>query len=233
MSNNVDVTAMLLRHPDSRIFHIHIQPGGSHTRLPPSMNSQKTAKSAIPHPAGHTLQPMPHRSPCASDLHTGHIPYRHSLTRRSPRPARFLAGLQSIHGGSSRQLTLYQPRPAFGSLKPAHPAGFPQIPCTNGGEAGAGAWHGIASRRGADVAVGPCIQARLKTGNCGADLRGAGAGWTRQKPADAAPDRAERIADHAGRRPDSASRMRYAVGVDRKSALCETLIANSKDHIRP
>ena len=143
----IDVTAMLLRHPDSRIFHIHIQPGGSHTRLPPSMNSQKTAKSAIPHPAGHTLQPMPHRSPCASDLHTGHIPYRHSLTRRSPRPARFLAGLQSIHGGSSRQLTLYQPRPAFGSLKPAHPAGFPQIPCTNGGEAGAGAWHGMAWHR--------------------------------------------------------------------------------------
>ena len=29
---------------------------------------------------------------------------------------------------------------------------------------------------GADVAVGPCIQARLKAGSCGADPRGTGAG---------------------------------------------------------
>ena len=115
--SNVDVTEMFLRHPDSCIFHIHIQSGGPHTRLPPSINSQKTAKSAIPHLAGHTLQPIPHRSPCASDLHTDHIPYRHSLTQRSPRLARFLAYLQSTHGGSSRQLTSYPPRPAAGLRK--------------------------------------------------------------------------------------------------------------------
>ena len=132
MFSNVDVTEMFLRHPDSRIFHIHIQPGGPHTRLPPSINSQKTTKSAIPHLAGHTLQPMPHRSPCASDLHTDHIPYRHSLTRRSPRPARALAGLQSIHGGSSRQLTSYPPRPAAGSLKYASNLST-QIPCADEG----------------------------------------------------------------------------------------------------
>ena len=47
-----------------------------HTHQPPSGNSQKTAKSAIPHLAGHTLQPMPRRSPCASDPHTGHVPTR-------------------------------------------------------------------------------------------------------------------------------------------------------------
>ena len=105
---------MFLRHPDSRIFHIHIQPSGPHTRLPPSINSQKTAKSAIPHLAGHTLQPMPHRSPYG--------PYSHtiSLTRRSPRPARALAGLQSTHGGSSRQLTSYSPRPAAGLRGSTH-----------------------------------------------------------------------------------------------------------------
>ena len=50
--------------------------------------------------------------------------------------------------------------------------------------------YGVASRRcdGAGVAVGPCVQACLKAGSCGADPRGTGAGWTRQKSADAAPD---------------------------------------------
>ena len=102
------------------------------------------------------------------------------------------------------------PRPAFGSLKPTRPTGFPQIPCAN--DEGAPG-HGIASRRGDGVAVGPCIQARLKAGSCGADPRGTGAGWTRQKSADAAPDRAGRMTDHAGHQPDPASRLRYAVGV--------------------
>ena len=50
----------------------------------PSSNSQETAKSAIPHLAGHTLQPMPHRSPYTSDPHTGHVPIR---THGSPIPA--------------------------------------------------------------------------------------------------------------------------------------------------
>ena len=39
----------------------------------------------------------------------------------------------------------------------------------------------------------------------GVDPRGIWTGWTRQKSADAAPDRAGRMADHAGRRPDPAS----------------------------
>ena len=45
-----------------------------HAHQPPSGNSQKTAKPAILHPAGHAPRPMPRRSPRASDPHTGHIP---------------------------------------------------------------------------------------------------------------------------------------------------------------
>ena len=45
-----------------------------HTHQPPSGNSQKTAKSAIPHLAGHALQPMPGCFPHASDPHTDNIP---------------------------------------------------------------------------------------------------------------------------------------------------------------
>ena len=82
-----------------------------HTHLPLSINSQKTAKSAVSHPASPYAVAMPHRSPYG--------PYSHtiSLTRRSPRPARALAGLQSIHDGSSRQLASCPPRPAAGSRK--------------------------------------------------------------------------------------------------------------------
>ena len=47
-----------------------------HAHQPPSGNSQKTAKSASPHLASHTLQPMSRRSPCASDPHTGHVSIR-------------------------------------------------------------------------------------------------------------------------------------------------------------
>ena len=39
-----------------------------------SINSQKTAKPAIPHLAGHALQPMPGRFPHASDPHASHVP---------------------------------------------------------------------------------------------------------------------------------------------------------------
>ena len=48
----------------------------AHTYQPPSGNSQKTAKSAIPHLAGHTPQPMPRRSPCALDP-----PYSHQAPK--------------------------------------------------------------------------------------------------------------------------------------------------------
>ena len=44
--SNVDVTVTFLRHPDSRIFHIHIQPGAPPPHLLPPINSQKSAKSA-------------------------------------------------------------------------------------------------------------------------------------------------------------------------------------------
>ena len=55
-------------------FPFPIRAGGPHTHQPPSGNSQKTAKSAIPHLAGHALQPMPGCFPHASDPHTGNIP---------------------------------------------------------------------------------------------------------------------------------------------------------------
>ena len=44
-----------------------------HTHQSPSGNSQKSAKSASPRFADHTLQPMPGCFPHASDPHTDHI----------------------------------------------------------------------------------------------------------------------------------------------------------------
>ena len=57
---------------------------------------------------------------------------------------------------------------------------------------------------------GLCVQAGPKAGPAaqGVDPRGIWTGWVRQKSADAAPDRAGRMADHAGRRPGPASRWR-------------------------
>ena len=79
------------------------------------------------------------------------------------------------------------PRPATGLLKPTHPAGFPQIPCANDGEAGVGAWRRLATRRrrrSGGLHSSPPEGRLVQRG--GADPRGAGAGWTRQKSAGAA-----------------------------------------------
>ena len=140
----------------------------THTHQPPSSNSQKSTKSAVSHPASPYAVVMPHRSPYG--------PYSHtiSLTRRSPRPARALADLQSVHGGSSRQLTLYPPRPATGSrgstLQPTH---------SNSNDWGHG--HGIASRCDDGVCVDDAddrgaqhLQSGLKTGQI-VELSGLGA----------------------------------------------------------
>ena len=100
MFSNVDVTAMFLRHPDSRIFHIHIQSGASPYTPATPINSQKSTKSAVSHPASPYAVAMPHRSPCGPYSHTV------SLTRRSPRPARtVLADLHSnpTHSNSLRR----------------------------------------------------------------------------------------------------------------------------------
>ena len=58
----------------SRGFRSPYGRAAPHTLQSPSGNSQKTAKPAIPHLAGHALQPMPGCFPHASDSHTGNIP---------------------------------------------------------------------------------------------------------------------------------------------------------------
>ena len=73
---------------------------------------------------------MPHRSPYGPYSHTV------SLTRRSPRPARVLAGLQSIHGGSSTPADLIPAKTsADGPLKYASNQ-LTQIPCASEGGMG-------------------------------------------------------------------------------------------------
>ena len=142
-----------------------------HAHQPPSGNSQKTAKPAILHPAGHAPRPMPRRSPRASDPHTGHIPIP---PQSDHAPAETSApACANLHANQSR--------------KPIATTCSPPTAST----------HDAASRRGVD-AMGARVQARPKAGACGADPRGTGADRTRQKPADAAPDRAGRMADHAG-----------------------------------
>ena len=66
MLSNVDVTATFLRHPDSRIFHIHIQPGGSLTPAT-SHKLTKIRKVCRLHLTGHTLLP------CFADPHVSRI----------------------------------------------------------------------------------------------------------------------------------------------------------------
>ena len=157
-------------------FPFPIRAGGPHTHQPPSGNSQKTAKSAIPHLAGHALQPMPGSFPHAPRIPIRAIsPYRHSLTMRPPRPASPAPQIRhpSVSANSLRRRRVSPP---------------------------AASTHGVASRRvvGVDAvgarrpaSSGPMVlegrhQAGPKACACGADPRGTGAGRTRQKPADAA-----------------------------------------------
>ena len=83
-----------------------------HTHQPPSGNSQKTAKSAIPHLAGHTLQPMPRRSPCASDPHTGYVPTRfHGSPIQPPSSKNPDIGFDETSvSGSANQAPIRSPR---------------------------------------------------------------------------------------------------------------------------
>ena len=146
------------------------------THQTPPGNSQKTAKSAIPHLTDHTLQPMPCRSPCTPDSYTGHAPIRfHGSLIRPP-------SSKKSDTNSAETSVRFTQTYAFNQLT--------RIPCTNDVEAGAGAWRRLATRRRRRHRSGPCIQARLKAGSCGADPRGTGVGWTRQKSAGRRPDRA-------------------------------------------
>ena len=91
------------------------------------------------------------------------------------------------------------------------PTQLTQVPCANGGGRASG--HGVASRRDVGVAVGALhssppeggLLRRGSPGNRGrldsTKVRRRGAGS------------AGRMTDHAGHRPDPASRLRYAVGV--------------------
>ena len=157
-------------------FPFPIRAGGPHTHQPPSGNSQKTAKSAIPHLAGHALQPMPGCFPHASDPHTGNIPIppqsdhapaetsgRLTQTRRQPVSSNSLRLRR--RAARRRRQRMTSPRDAA-STSQWRPALKP-------------------ARRPAPAAQG-------------VDPRGTGAGWTRQKSADAAPDRAGRTTDRAG-----------------------------------
>ena len=195
---------MFLRHPDSRIFHIHIQSGASSYTPATPINSQKSTKAAVSHPASPYAVAMPHRSPCGPYSHTV------SLTQRSPRPARVLAGLQSIHDGSSRQLTSYPPRPARPVHSNAHPANLLKFPAP-----ARGAWRRFAMRRRQRRSRGlhssPSEGGLLRRGSQGnrgrldpAKVRRCGA---------RAIGSAGRMTDRAGHRLGPASRLRYAVGV--------------------
>ena len=77
---------------------------------------------------------------------------------------------------------------ADGLRKPTHSTNSLKLPAPTRGAWASG--YDVASRcdDGVGVAVGACTQARLKAGSCGPDPRGTGAGRTRQKSADAAPD---------------------------------------------
>ena len=139
-----------------------------HTHQPPPSNSQKSTKSAVSHPASPYAVATPHRSPYG--------PYSHtiSLTRRSPRPARALAGLQSTHGGSSRQLASYPPRPAAGPLKPTRPIDLLKFPAPTRGAWASG--YGVASRCDDGVAatsttVGPAPACVIGLSGLGARLQ--------------------------------------------------------------
>ena len=92
--------------------------------------------------------------------------------------------------GESKAMRI-PPRPAFGSLKCASSRfSADSLRQRRGG-----------GRRGMAPQWGPCIQARLKAGYCGADPRGTGAGWIQQKSADAAPGQPD---PHDGTRRPSA-----------------------------
>ena len=172
---------MFLRHHDICIFHIHIQPGSPPYTPATFHKFTKIHKSAISHPASPYAVAMPHRSPYGPHSHTI------SLTRRSPRPARALAGLQSTHGGLSRQLASYPPRPGVRFTQTCAPNRFTQIPCTNDG--GHRAWRRLATRRrcrSGGLHSSPPEGGLVRPG--GADPRGAGAGRIQQNPAGAAPD---------------------------------------------
>ena len=149
---------------------IHKRPSIRISR-PPAIHK----KPQSPHLAGHTLQPMPRRSPCASDPHTGHVPTR-------------------FHGSPMQPPSSKNPDIGFGETSVSGPAnqapvGLRKFPASTAVSPPAASTHGGASRRGVGVdAVGARAQAGPKACACGADPRGTGAGWTRQKSADAASD---------------------------------------------
>ena len=125
----------------------------------------KNRKSAVSHPASPYAVAMPHRSPCASDPHTDNIPI----------PP------QSDHVPAETSAPAYANQAPTGLLKlPAAATACSPPPASTSA-------YGAASRRCVGVnAVGARVQAGPKTGACGADPRGTGAGRTRQKSADAA-----------------------------------------------
>ena len=184
-----------------------------YTHSPLLINSQKTAKSAIPisqtiHCSPHLADPYAPRIPIRAMLpYVSTVPtYNHQDPKNPtpiPRDQRFrprkpgadpvstnsLRRLPARYRMSGRSINRRDQRSVHSNLRtqPVH-ADSPRLRAARRWRRGTASGHGVASRRGDGVAVGPCVQARLKTGSCGADPRGTGTGWTRQKSADAAPD---------------------------------------------
>ena len=159
----------------------------AHTYQPPSGNSQKTAKSAIPHLAGHTPQPMPRRSPCALDP-----PYSHQapknptlVSTRSAFPAPQIRH-PLVSTNSLRRLLARYRMPGLGTKSAETSVRFTQacasnrltrIPRSNdvgwsgvGGDASTSGGGGAAWRLRVDPEAGPGAAARLEAGNCGEGL---------------------------------------------------------------
>ena len=153
-----------------------------HAHQPPSGNSQKTAKPAILHPAGHAPRPMPSRSPRASDPHTGHIPIP---PQSDHAPAETSGRLAQIFTPTSPANQLRRRSARRRRQRTAPPR-----------DAASAQWEPASSGLKARLQSGfkPDTRPARRPAAQGVDPRGTGAGRTRQKSADAAPDRAGRIA---------------------------------------
>ena len=116
MLSNVDVTVTFLRHPDSRIFHIHIQPGAPPPTPATSHKFTKIRKVRRLHLAGHTLLP------CLADLHAPRIPIRAMFPYVSADPHTTFKLQKSRHWFRRNQR--FRPR------KPGTRRS-PQIPCAD------------------------------------------------------------------------------------------------------
>ena len=164
---------------------IHKRPSIRISR-PPAIHK----KPQSPHLAGHTLQPMPRRSPRASDPHTGHVPTRfHGSPMQPPSsknpdigfgetsvsgPANQApAGLHKFPASTAGAVPHAQAghRPAETSVSGTAnqaPTGLHKLPAAaTACSPPAASTHDVALRRGVGVAVEACTQAGMHDGAVG------------------------------------------------------------------